>query len=84
MCIRDRDDVPVAQKALLTFFASEGFFQASVDPEIQTDETHGIVNVVFKVDLKKRAKIGEIRFDGLTPADSAGLRTSLKLSLIHI
>jgi outer membrane protein insertion porin family len=73
-----KDEIPVAQKALLDFFASEGFFQATVDPEIQTDQAHGIVNLIFKVDLKKRAKIGEIRFDGLSPADSAGLRTSLK------
>jgi len=73
-----KDDIPVAQKALLDFLASEGFFQASVDPEIQTDEAHGIVNVIFKVDLKKRARIGEIRFDGISAAESAGLRTSLK------
>ena len=69
-----KDDIPVAQKALLDFFANEGFFQATVDPEIQTDEAHGIVNVIFKVDLKQRAKIGEIRFDGISAADSAGLR----------
>jgi len=73
-----KEEIPVAQKALLEFFASEGFFQASVDPEIQTDEAHGIVNVIFKVDLKKRARIGEIRFDGISPAEGAGLRASLK------
>ncbi len=73
-----KDDIPVAQKALLDFFANEGFFQATVDPEIQTDEAHGIVNVIFKTDLKQRAKIGEIRFDGMSAADSAGLRASLK------
>jgi outer membrane protein insertion porin family len=73
-----KDDIPVAQKALLDFLASEGFFRASVDPEIQTDDLHRIVNVIFKVDLKQRAKIGEIRFDGISPADGAGLRASLK------
>jgi outer membrane protein insertion porin family len=73
-----QDDIPVAQKALQEFFVSEGFFQAQVDPEIQADQAHGIVNVIFKTDLKQRAKIGEINFDGLSPADSAGLRTSLK------
>ena len=66
-----KDEVPVARKALPDFFASEGFFQATVDPEIQADEAHGIVNVIYKVDLKQT---GEDRGDSVRRDIAGGQR----------
>jgi len=73
-----KDEIPPAQKGLLDYFVTEGFFQATVEPKIDADEKHGIVNLIFKVDLKQRAKIGAINFAGISEEESAGLRTSLK------
>src|SRR5260370_34566837 len=38
------------------FFVSAGYFQAQVQPQPQFDEAHMLANVVFDIDLGKRAK----------------------------
>src|ERR1700730_7451799 len=45
--------VEEAESALLNFFHRAGYFQATVEPELQSDATHGIVNVLFHINLKR-------------------------------
>jgi outer membrane protein insertion porin family len=66
-------DVNRAQIALEKFFHQTGFFEATVHPEVRTNEKHGIANVYFNTDLKKRAKFGEVRLTGSTPEETAYL-----------
>jgi outer membrane protein insertion porin family len=63
--------------ALLHLFETDGFFAASVQPEAQRDETHRVVNIVFHCQLNKRAKIGEINFQGPGANEGPELRRAL-------
>jgi outer membrane protein insertion porin family len=49
---------------------SDGYFQAEVQPEPQFDETHLLANVVFHVNLGKRAKVGNVEVRGPEPAEA--------------
>jgi outer membrane protein insertion porin family len=66
------------KKGLLEYLHKQGYFVADVQPEIQADEPHRIVNVYFHCTLKKQAKIRTITFNGLTPQQSARLLKSLR------
>src|SRR5262252_9030303 len=65
-----QDVVAKATENLLNFFVSTGYFRAQVQPEPQFDETHMLANVVFHVNLGKRAKIGNIEVRGPEPAEA--------------
>ena len=65
---------PQAEKALADFFHRSGFFLAQVQAEIQSDETHGLVNFVFHTTLGPRAKFGDLTLEGVTPEESARLK----------
>lgn len=74
----NEDDIAVDRDNLLNFFRQEGFFQATVTPEVQMDNAHGLANVFFRTDLKKRAKFGQVDIAGIPPAEAANLDHSLK------
>jgi outer membrane protein insertion porin family len=63
--------------ALLHLFETDGFFAASVQPEAQWDESHRVVNILFHCQLNKRAKIGEINFQGSGANEGPELRRAL-------
>jgi outer membrane protein insertion porin family len=65
-----QDVVSQADENLHQFFVSAGYFQAEVQPEPQFDETHLLANVVFHVNLGKRAKIGNVEVRGPEPAEA--------------
>src|SRR5258705_9258900 len=65
-----QDVVSKAVENLLQFFVSAGYFQAEVQPEPQFDETHLLANVVFHVNLGKRAKVGTVKVRGPEPAEA--------------
>ncbi len=65
-----QDVVSKATGNLLKFFVSSGYFQAQVQPEPQFDETRMLANVVFHVNLGKRAKVGEVEVHGPEPAEA--------------
>ena len=44
---------------------------------MQKDETHGVVDVVFDVKLRRRSKIGVVTIGGLSPEDTARLQGKL-------
>ena len=65
-----QDVVTKAEEHLRSFFVSAGYFQAQVQPEPQFDETHMLANVVFHVNLGKRAKLGNAEVRGPEPAEA--------------
>src|SRR5215469_9286552 len=65
-----QDVVAKASEHLRNFFVSAGYFQAQVQPEPQFDETHMLANVVFRIDLGKRAKLGNVEVHGADPGEA--------------
>jgi len=51
-------DVQQSQAALELFFKRNGYFQATVRPEVQTDQAQGVANVTFHITLNERARFG--------------------------
>ena len=70
-------DVEQDRQHLITFFEQEGYFQAAVQPEIQTDSVHAIANVIFHVTLGRKAKFGNVDLQGAPPNDDPLLRHKL-------
>jgi outer membrane protein assembly factor BamA len=64
--------------ALVQFFKTAGFFAASVHAEAQPDKGAQIVNIVFNCALNKRAKIGQLSFEGLSTEQATDVRRALK------
>src|SRR5262249_38983718 len=62
--------VDKAEANLRSYFVSAGYFQARVQPEPQFDETHMLANVIFHVNLGKRAKVGNVEVQGPEPAEA--------------
>ena len=69
--------VDEAASNLLEFFHQNGYFEARVEPELQKDEQHGVVNVVFDVKLKRHSKFGNVTIGGLSPEDTARYEKAL-------
>src|SRR5690349_14620805 len=70
-------DVENARQALETFFKRSGYFRATVEPHVQVDQQHGLANVIYNVNLNRRAKFGDVKITGTTPDETARLEKSL-------
>jgi outer membrane protein insertion porin family len=68
-------DVQDAVQDLTRFLKRNGYFLAKVDPEVQTDEAHGLANIIFHVTLNKKAKFGEVEIEGASPEEAAHLKS---------
>ncbi|HTC93075.1 MAG TPA: POTRA domain-containing protein [Terriglobales bacterium] len=73
----EEDSLTKAQAALLEFLQKNGFFEAQVHTETQFDDAHQLANIFFRVQLNKRAKVGQVSFDGISAADSTRLLRAL-------
>ena len=73
----DGTDVNRGRSRLMTFFQQEGYFQAEVNPIIDVDAPHSLVNVAFKVSLGKKAKFGEVVIEGSPGDEQPQLRHKL-------
>ena len=69
--------VSKGREALLHLFESDGFFAATVQPEAQRDDTRRVVNIVFHCQLNKRAKVGELKFEGADASEAPELQRAL-------
>lgn len=69
--------VEEAESNLIQYFHQTGFFTATIEPKLQTDEAHGIVNVLFDINLKRRAKFGNIKLTGASEAETKRLEGAL-------
>jgi outer membrane protein insertion porin family len=67
------DVISKARDSLQQFLVSAGYFEAQVYPEAQFDESHMLANVVFHIDLGKRAKLGEVQTTGSEPGETERL-----------
>src|SRR3984893_16970693 len=65
-----QDTVSKASAALLQFLNSAGYFQSHVQTESQFDEVHMLANVVFQVNLGKRAKVGSVEVHEPEPKEA--------------
>ncbi len=71
-------EVEQDRQALVTFFQQEGYFQCTVQPETQVDAQRGLANIVFHVDLHRRAAFGNIVITDTTPEQAARLTQALQ------
>src|SRR6185437_2077630 len=67
-----------ATDTLRQFLIRDGYFAATIKPEVQIDSTNKLENPVFKVNLGRRAKIGSIEFAGLSEAQAEEQRKALR------
>ena len=65
-------------QALLQFFRTNGYFEASVTPDVQRDDAHRIVNIRFECHLNPIARFGELNIQGLSDEETTRLRDSLE------
>src|SRR5713101_2686490 len=65
-----QDLVARSEDNLQQFFVSAGYFQAQVQAQSQIDKAHMLANVVFAVDLGKRAKLGNVEIQGPEPGEA--------------
>ena len=72
-----QEKVEEAESSLLEFFHRTGFFMATVEPKMQTDEKHRVVNVEYVINLKRRAKFGDVTLAGVSEQQTKRLNASL-------
>jgi outer membrane protein insertion porin family len=70
--------LPQGQNALLHLFRTHGYFLAAVQATPETDDTHRIVNLVFRVNLHEDARIGAIHFEGIPESEANQIRRGLR------
>ena len=73
-----QEKVEEAESSLLAFFHRAGFFTATVEPKLQTDQAHGVVNVEYVINLKRRAKFGNVIIAGVSEPQTKKLAASLR------
>lgn len=59
------------------YLRQEGYFQASLRPDLATDALHHVVNLNLVTVLGPRARFGSVSFAGATPAQAAKLSSAL-------
>jgi outer membrane protein insertion porin family len=72
------ENVTAGAAALLKFFQHTGYFEAEVRPETRFDNARQLVNVIYYIQLNKRAKVGAITVSGPSPQESQQLVNALK------
>ncbi|HEV7675939.1 MAG TPA: POTRA domain-containing protein [Candidatus Angelobacter sp.] len=73
-----QEKVEEAESSLLEFFHRTGFFRATVEPKMQTDDNHRVVNVEYDINLRKRAKFGDVILAGVSKEQTTRLNASLR------
>ena len=73
-----QEKVEEAESNLLEFFHRTGFFMATVEPRMQTDDAHRVVNVEYVINLKRRAKFGNVILAGVSEQETKRLNDSLR------
>jgi outer membrane protein assembly factor BamA len=71
-------DVERDRQALVTFFRQQGYFEATVDPEVKLDSANGLVNVSFDCRLSRSARFGALDIVGASPEQTAAQSHSLQ------
>jgi outer membrane protein insertion porin family len=77
-------DVVNAKRALETFFRRTGFFEAEVKTEVRTAPPWGLANVIFRTNLKRKAKFGDVMIRGASDEETTRLRGVLHSFLARL
>ena len=72
-----RGRVDEASSNLIEFFHQTGYFTATVEPKLETDAAHSLVNVSFDVNLRRHARFGNVQFTGTSADQTQRLLNSL-------
>lgn len=73
----DATEVEKDGASLEHFFQQEGFFQAQVHTQVKVDQAHAIADVVFHINLDRKAKFGTLFMQGGTTPQDAQLEHKL-------
>jgi outer membrane protein insertion porin family len=73
-----QEKVDEAESNLLEFFHRTGYFMATVEPKLEIDKEHGVVNVVYDIKLKRHAKFGNVTITGIPPAQVKHMAARLR------
>jgi outer membrane protein assembly factor BamA len=79
-----QEKVEEAESNLLEYFHRVGYFMATVEPKLQTDTTHGVVDVTYDINLKRHAKFGKIVIQGIPEAQTKRMAASLRSIMARI
>jgi outer membrane protein insertion porin family len=71
------DLLPKGKAALLHFLETEGFFAAAVETETSRDGVRHLVDITFRCQLGKRAKIGKVQLNGIANGTADSLDRAL-------
>ncbi len=72
-----RGRVDEAASNLIDFFHQNGYFTATVEPRLETDASHAVVNVSFDINLRRHAKFGKVQFTGASADETRRLQNGL-------
>jgi outer membrane protein insertion porin family len=72
-----KDELSDKEDALQKYFATQGYFAASVSSSTKVDDAHRLVNIAFDCDMHSRAKVGEVNIVGVTPREAADIQHTL-------
>jgi len=73
-----QSQLPVAESALRKFFADHGYFQATVQTEVKTDDENQLTNIAFHVQLGKHARIGKVEIIGPPASEDQRLERTVR------
>lgn len=74
----NKTDVEQARRALISFLNEQGYFHATVQPQVQVDARHGIANVLFDTELGIRAKFDSTEIEGLPQHEASTYERKLQ------
>lgn len=77
-------DVQNAQNNLQRFLRRSGYFLSTVETTLESHPQYGINDVIFHVNLGRRAKFGQVIITGATPRESNFLRGKVRSILARL
>ncbi|HZR57657.1 MAG TPA: POTRA domain-containing protein [Terriglobales bacterium] len=74
----DKEKLPDSETALRHFLETNGFYQSTVKANTLLDDAHRIANIIFTINLGKRARIGQVSIQGASAEETAKLLRSVR------
>lgn len=74
----NQSEVDLAEHRLISFLQQQGYFHATVHPQVRVHPEQGVANVVFETSLGIRAKFDSTNIDGLPPDQTRKLERNLQ------
>lgn len=74
----DKARLPAQKTDLQNFLKANGYFQAQVEAVPSINDAHQLVNVTFRVQMGKQARLGKVQIRGTSAAEAAHLMHSVR------